>query len=217
MSAKLRQSILWAGFMIGCSFLFSCCSPPKADKANKADKADKAGKTSKATAVLTEQELRRLLLPVKGWDQFDGQGYSSNDWENLVIAAKAIQDSSPNSVERAMWLYQLDGHPTNEFSAFFPPDFDTKLFLLMRVIFDLPDSIRGRIIMYGAWEIGPGIYNSDGSLNQSWPIKWDNSHPKIIYRFAGIEGINGRYNASREFAEFLTNYPMRDLSSFRGD
>jgi hypothetical protein len=167
------------------------------------------------STTLTEKKLQTLADSIVGWSQVGSSNISSTQWSNLVAVAKVIQTSDPKSVERALHLYQLGGEAETNFDDSLRLADDSKLFLLMRVVFVLPESVPEHDFhFFGGWIGSSGLYNSDGSMNQSWPIKWDNAHPKLMAVYGGIQGINARYDASAEYAFFRKKYFIRDLSSF---
>jgi ATP/maltotriose-dependent transcriptional regulator MalT len=98
---------------------------------------------------------------------------------------------------------------------------DTKLYLLMRLVFDLPEAVpasTNQIVVFGYWSgrwlKENGEINSDGTFNRAWPIRWNHGHPNLLAGWVGLEGVNTRYDAAAEFSYCLTNYPMRDLKRF---
>jgi len=165
-------------------------------------------------AHLTVKKLKTLTDSIVSWSEVEPSSMSSTDWSNLVVVAKAIQASEPKSVEKALHLYQLGGEDESNFYASSRSD-DSKLFLLVRVVFILPESVSERDFhFFAGWVGGFGLYNADGSMNQSWPVKWNNGRPKLIAPYGGIQGINARYDASAEYSFFREKYQMRDLSTF---
>ena len=143
-------------------------------------------------APLTEKKLQTLTDSIVSWSEVEPPSMSSRDWSNLVVVAKVIQTSEPKSVERALHLYQLGGEDESNFYRSSRPD-DSKLFLLMRVVFVLPESVPEHDFHFFAGWLGTSsLYNADGSMNQSWPIKWNNGRPKLIAAYAGIQGISMR-------------------------
>lgn len=167
---------------------------------------------------LTEERLERIVAPIKNWPESGPEGYSPEDWNHLISAAQEVQKYNPNSVEKALHSYQLKGCPYGKFqniSSQQQLENDTKLFLLMRVIFRIPESVpKDKFVGFGGWVPSASLVNSDGTMNPSWPVKWDEGHPILIAPYLGLQGIEARYDAAAEFDYCLTNYPMRDLSSF---
>lgn len=91
---------------------------------------------------------------------------------------------------------------------------DSKLFLLMRVVFDLPEQdSSGDNWMVGFWKGEKNEINIDGSVNRAWPIVWNNGSPRLITRLMAASGSG--YSAAGEFLFFKDKYRFRDLSSFK--
>jgi hypothetical protein len=122
----------------------------------------------------------------------------------LVSVAKVIQAANEKSVEKEIARYERQGWDNG------------KLFLLQRVIFDLPESIpQNKTIFFNGW-ITVKMQNPDGTMNQAWPIKWNSGHPILIEGYLGEQDTDDKgYSALEEFRYFRTHYLMRDLSKFQ--
>jgi hypothetical protein len=140
--------------------------------------------------------------------------YRPEHWAALVLAAKAVQDSDPNSVERALAAWQenrAEGLPHTT-------QVETKVYLLMRVVFDLPERAPARDRYgFGGWlhdmptEEPP--VNPDGTVNLAWPVSWRSGDPRLVAGFQGLEGQP--YDAVAEYRYLNARYKPRDLSSFK--
>jgi hypothetical protein len=163
------------------------------------------------------------MQAVEPWPGY-GTNYSSVNWMRLILVAKVIQKEPPKAVEALFYHYQLIGSTNQDFQNFNEEQLqnDTKLFLLMRVIFQLPEALHAdkkSLPIFGGWmgrwPVSNGEINSNGTFSIAWPMKWSNGHPKLIAGWLGLQGIKSRYNAVDEYKYFLQNYPMRDLSLFK--
>ena len=86
---------------------------------------------------------------------------------------------------------------------------ETRLFLLLRVIFDLPHcSHVSKRRTFKGWYNWPEP-DQNYSVNLSWPIKWKQGKPALAAHFVGANGH--RYAAVDEFNFLLQNYPLRRL------
>lgn len=92
---------------------------------------------------------------------------------------------------------------------------DSKLYLLIRVVFYLPEHApkEEKWSYFGHWLRFQTEYNSDGTINQAWPIMWNKGNPCLISGCLGIQGF-GRYSAADEFLYLRNKCLFRDLSSF---
>jgi hypothetical protein len=172
---------------------------------------------------LSQARLKIMLKTVEPWPCLD-TNYPSTNWAQLVAAAKIFQKSSPSTVEQALRQYQMGGATNGEFQRFNDEqlDNDTKLYLLMRVVFDLPETVPAntkQIIVFGYWSgrwlKENGEMNSDGTINLAWPIRWNHGHPELIGGCIGLQGVDTRYDAGAEYQYFRGKYPYRNLSEFK--
>jgi hypothetical protein len=157
-------------------------------------------------------ELQRLLLEVEVWPSGPQvRYYSKHSWLLLINAAKVVQESEPKSVEQTLEDYQSHT-ATNGLDQIKE---DSKLFLLMRVVFDLPEDVsvdtNGFVPVFGGWVTMNEQFGTNGSVNVAWPIRWNNGHPILISGYYGIQGINSTYNARKEYMYFMSKYRMRHL------
>jgi hypothetical protein len=176
---------------------------------------------SASRASVNERQLETLLRTVAPWPGTD-TNYSKQDWMSLIKIAKIIQSTPPVEVESALSKYQLKDSDNGNFQEFNHKQLleDGKLFLLMRLIFDLPNSIhiekKAHIVVFGGWtgrwRQPNGMMNPDGTVNLSWPILWQTGHPELVSGYIGCSGMNARCDAMSEYRYLINNYKMRDLS-----
>jgi len=167
---------------------------------------------------LKEQRLEELLAPIEQWPSGMTTNYSRSGWERLVSAAKVIQTSNPNSVEKSLLRCQWKGCANGNFQLANErqAENDRKLLLLIRVVFDVSEAVPAHELHeFAGWIPTKSLFNPDGTANQAWPIKWNRGYPTLVSGFIGIQGIDARYNAAKEFHYFQSRYPLRDLSSFQ--
>jgi hypothetical protein len=180
MSSALRTPCLT--IMVLCVVLSSCQVSPRPRQGD--------------YSFFDEACLEALLTPVASWESAD---YSYDDWLRLASVAKIVQQSTPNSVEKALHRFQL-GNSLHS---------DAKLLLLMRVAFDLPEfpGKNNPNIMY-FWATPPA------SEIPSWPVHWINGFPSLVSGPPKFRQISPRYDAGKEYQYFRRRYPFRDLSQF---
>ena len=163
-------------------------------------------------APLNKYALEKALAEIDPWPNWS-TNYSRTNWIRLVAMAKVLQQSSPEMVEAALSNYQSQRSNLMDESVIRD---DGKLYLLMRVLFDLPESApMGNGARYFAgWISQRTEVNSDGTVNLAWPITWNRGHPELISGCIGLQGINARYQAAAEYDYFYHKYKMRDLSTW---
>ncbi len=128
---------------------------------------------------------------------------SGEEWRLYADAARLVQSSRQEDVERALILF-LD-----EAAGAGGPDHETRLFLLMRVVFDLPDRApAGDRRIFKGWINWPAP-DAGGTISLSWPVTWGGARPSLAARFAGAEGP--RYGALEEYRHLLARYSFRTL------
>ena len=127
--------------------------------------------------------------------------YADTNWSALVSAAKLVQQGAPSVVEDVLRGFQELHYSTAS---------DSKLLLLMRVAFDLPeDRPLGRRVGFGGWV----HLNDSFRTNAAWPILWNSGNPRLVVGFVGLQGR--RYDAAAEYRDFEGRFPKRDLTTFK--
>jgi len=160
---------------------------------------------------LDERHLSVVLHGVPPWPGGATEDYSAANWSQLISVAKVIQQSNHRSVDVALRRYQ------SESSGMEGMNDDTKLYILLRIVFQMPEhaKISGVNPMSYCWAPGPSLDHPDGTFNYAWPITWNNGQPRVVAGFEGYEGPDVRYDASAEFDYLKKHYPFRDLSAFK--
>ena len=145
----------------------------------------------------------RVLAP---WH--NAQDFSEEGWRHYMNAARLVQNSEPEEVELALaqFLDEADG--------FTGVENETRLFLLMRIVFDLPDRTPAdqRRIFKG-WVNWPNL-DAEGNVNLSWPVDWQDGRPVLLAPFEGADGP--RYGAVEEYCYLLAHFPLRDFRTTNG-
>jgi len=128
---------------------------------------------------------------------------SSDDWNRYITAAREVQATATEDVEQALTSFLDRGEE----------DPETALFLLSRVVFDLP--MRAPAAQRRTWKgwINWPEPDEEGMVDLSWPVRWDGSRPTLEANFAGAEGH--RYAAVEEYRDLRERFAPRDLDSAR--
>jgi len=175
---------------------------------------------SKGASIKIEAQLADYFPRIAPWPDGDAPSpYGRENWTNLVALANLLQTNAPKSVEEALYSYQLKGCGSNDFFTMTHDQLldDGKLFLLMKLVFNLPEAQRGQYALFGGWVRPKYAWEINGVHNWSWPVQWDNGNPKLFTGFLGLQGVNARYSAAEEYKFCLKRFPMRDLSVFGTD
>jgi len=164
---------------------------------------------------MDEGRLDTLLASATPWpDGFLTTNYPEASWRYLIRIAKEIQADNHKSVEKALRGFQLRGCTNGDFQLVESEqkENDRKLLLLMRIIFNVPESVNTPEPLFGCFVTMRSDINPDGSFNAAWPMKWNTGHPILVCGFGGLQGHDPRYDAAREYHYFHSTYRFRDLS-----
>lgn len=156
------------------------------------------------TYSATVQTLLASLRSLAPWGT--DPDFVAGDWRNYIEAARLVQKSELADVKRglAAFLDEADGLTgvRNE----------TRVFLLMRVVFDLPDcSPLDQRRIFKGWVNWPEPDDED-SVDLSWPVGWRNGHPFLLAHYEGADGP--RYGAIEEYRDLISRFPFRDLLEY---
>lgn len=161
-----------------------------------------------AQPAYARYQLKRLFRNVEPWPA--STNYTAEGWARLVKAARALQAADPKLAGDAMAAVLRDaaGDPAQL------PQAQGKLLLLLRVAFDLPESVTGeQRLAFTAWTRSPLVTNLDGSVNLAWPLTWNQGNPRLVAGCPGPAG--GDYPVADEYAFMRYHFRTRDLSGFQ--
>ena len=178
--------------------------------------------------TLSSAVLDHFLHDIAPWPG-GKSAYSDENWQALVVAAKFIQNCDSASVESTVREYQ---NRTYIDKAFPPPksgvdyyknigpfearnrrEDDSKLLLLMRVLFDLPEHMKATGIRYFGWE--SFAEHQDGTMDMNWPIRWTEGKPELASGETRLEGVVDVYNVLGEYKYFSERYHFRNLDTIK--
>jgi len=147
---------------------------------------------------LTSSKLAAIMQRVKPWPSSwavaNTNGYTSDDWSNLVSAATFLQRCDPTSIQKT--FVEWEACKIQDLYCDYLTG--TKLYLVTRIIFDLPETNRIQ-----TWD-------------STWPIKWNGGIQPSIE--PGPNSNNGRvYPAATDFNYFRGKYKYRNLSKYRSN
>ncbi len=152
---------------------------------------------------LTVPDLLAVLDALRPWT---GRGdFTDADWRGYVDAARAVQQTEPAVVEAALDAFVAGwaGDTALEYTR------DSKPFLLMRVVFDLPEAavVAARRSFKG-WVNWPAP-DAQGQVSLAWPLTWRGGAPALSASYEGVEG--GPYDAAAEYRFLRATWPFRAL------
>ncbi|HEX8652914.1 MAG TPA: hypothetical protein VF708_19015 [Pyrinomonadaceae bacterium] len=156
-----------------------------------------------ADANVTENQLIEDIEALPPWRT---QGdLSDSEGERYREVARIVQQADPSLVASA--LDQFIARATNEHHDDY--EGESKPFLLMRVVFDLPEQapVEQRRSFKG-WTNWPKP-DASGQVSLAWPIAWRNGKPTLVDFYRGSMGLP--YAASQEYRHMLDHFPFRAL------
>lgn len=155
---------------------------------------------------LTSDQLAALLESLPPWADRD---FSEAEWRRYSAAAEVFMRATPATVETALSAFMQrtppEGYPGYEH--------ESKPFLLMRVLFELPESApAAERRSFKGWTNWPEP-DSQGRVSLSWPVSWPLGRPQLVATYAGSLGVP--YDAVEEYRWFGERYPFRQAGEVR--
>jgi hypothetical protein len=152
---------------------------------------------------MEKEELIKRLHSLAPWQ--NQVEFTADEWERYIELARLVQATDPDTVEAALdeFVRQVSQQPFTEYEG------DSKPFILMRVVFELPERASAdERRSFKGWVNWPDA-DANNQVNLSWPVSWAGGSPKLISTYEGFEGLP--YAAGMEYRHFLQNYPYRKL------
>jgi hypothetical protein len=168
-----------------------------------------------------------LIEKLEGLEPWESGTYSQSGWDRLVALAQLVQRTDPNEVSAALDAFLQRHHQQRE------PWEETKPYLLLRVVFDLPEDAPAAKVRYfdgflthrlnvvaGQRSTNPllmfdqrfSIVAGQRRVNLAWPITWGGGRPRLLA--VAIASIRP-YKAVDEFKYFQSHFSMRNLSRYQ--
>jgi hypothetical protein len=152
---------------------------------------------------MNAQELKELFRYLTPWSE--REDLTKKEWDNYLQVARVVQQSTPQVVESALELFMQEAIQ-EEFKGY---ESESKLFVLMRVLFDLPEAVpENQRQCFKGWINWPKA-DSNGQVSLVWPILWQSARPALLAPYEGSEGLP--YAAVAEYRYFLTHFSYRQL------
>jgi hypothetical protein len=123
----------------------------------------------------------------------------------MIEVATVFQGADSNLVVSAFDQFRRQN--TNNFHDDYLEN--SKAYLLLQVIFDLPEHARGYPSRGAGWLAQHRDVNLDGSVNLDWPLRWSGDKPSLISGYLGYEGLE--YSPSEDYRFLAGQFKMRNL------
>ncbi len=132
--------------------------------------------------------------------------FSSKDWGNYIRVAQRVQSTNPNDVKNSLETFLISQGIHDETIE----EKYTKIFLLLRVIFELPENApEENLRSFVGWNNWSEAVIGEKRVNLSWPISWAKEKPMLTSGFLGSQGVP--YFAVDEYEYLLRTFPYRKL------
>ena len=115
---------------------------------------------------MTNEDLAAMFGSLRPWSR--SSDFRDQDWENYVRVARRVQQTDSQVVEAALDSFvKAEANDTvTDYTS------ESKPFLLMRVVFDLPESAPvGEQMAAQRMDNWPKP-DEDGRVSLAWPISW---------------------------------------------
>jgi hypothetical protein len=156
---------------------------------------------------LDHHEFAERLEALKPWG---GADYTKDGWDRLVSLGMLVQRMDPNEVSSAIHEFLTTVHNPSE-TGFVGQN--TKLLLLLRIVFDLPERFPAERRFFGEGFLTvPFEWKAPRRVSVSWPIAWNLGRPQLLAICLGKCG--SPYDAAAEYRYFHSRYRLRDLSVY---
>ena len=168
------------------------------------------------------REMAWLVQMTSGWPT--DRMLTDKEWDRSIRIAGVLQQVAPKDLEAVLILY-LCNTPLGSLDYFeYEAEFRSRPFMLLRVMFDLPDSaeaLRDARRETGLPSWIPPFTSVNPRERENWslsaPIRWSDSGPTLwawrsIKHEPGSGDINLRhYQPHLEYRYFQSHFPFRDL------
>ena len=152
---------------------------------------------------MTEEELVNQLRALPPWRA--ESDFTDEDWSKYIALAQRLQSVDSGVVEAGVgeFVRQSLQEPYQGY------DSQSKPFLLMRVLFDIPERApAANHFSFKGWTNWPAP-DANNQVNLSWPVSWQTGKPQLLDRYDGSMGRP--YAAADEYRYLLQTFPYRKL------
>jgi hypothetical protein len=156
--------------------------------------------------AFAKYSLKRAINKMEPWTA--STNYSTAGWKQLVAAAKKFQASTPDLANAAVSdLLESNANKPGLATV------QAKTFLLLRMVFELPENSPGQPVTTANYFRGYTDMNPDGTFNLAWPISLSAGPPRLV---SGCEGsAGGNYSPQKEFNYLRFKFKYRDVTKIQ--
>ena len=154
------------------------------------------------TSANDASELVAALRSLAPWSD---RNFSPSEWAQYQRVAALFTKASPDVVKTALSQFVLEAMAADDHGD----EDESKPFILMRVLFDLPDRAdAAELKSFKGWTNWPGP-DAASKVNLGWPVRWSAGKPRLEATYEGSMGLP--YAAAEEYDWLLQHRSFRDL------
>ncbi|MBI3586726.1 MAG: hypothetical protein HY088_06320 [Ignavibacteriales bacterium] len=178
---------------------WNCCDSPHSHTCRTTPETSGLNIPEEESGTMANNDsLAQLIEAIPLWTK----GYSDTETKQLISSSKAIAKYSLDDIRRGVASF-FKTHKSDKKAI----DNLSKVYLLLRVIFDVPQSIeRKQAKVFGGWD-HPSIEERAEVFNLLWPLELKDSKIQVKGTFSGYHGII--YDAVGEFDFFKAKFKTR--------
>jgi hypothetical protein len=201
---------MYKPLMIGMFCMLNGCSDRMQESGSNTSMPSSKQQRDDGNAIDNEQwpDNESLAMKIGHLRPWSGDGIMSpSDWRSYITVARQLQNESLDGAKAVITEYEALAEERGDSMI----NVESRLFLLLRVVFDLPEQApeSNRRLFIG-WTNWPEVDRS-GNVNMAWPVKWTNGVPSLMAKCHGRLGPP--YDAIGEFSHFHRYYRLRKLAN----
>lgn len=152
---------------------------------------------------MSEDELVDQINALPAWKS--SGDFSEEEWACYLEVGRRLQEQPAEVIERALDRV-VNAADTDSPAG---DESQSKAFLLLRLVFDLPQ--RARVEerrSFKGWINWPKS-DAEGFVSLAWPVAWVNGRPSLCAPYGGSMGLP--YDASGEYRYLRGKYQLKEL------
>jgi hypothetical protein len=149
-------------------------------------------------------KIALIINKLTPWSSY--RDFSRREWNLYVESARKVQESETFVVEEVFEKF-IRNNINKNFDGY---DYDSCLFILLRIVFDLPEiAPLDKRKIYKGWTNWPKE-DDKGNVNLKWPVGENEMGYFLMDYYIGSEGKP--YDSVSEYKYFIKNYTFRNLT-----
>jgi hypothetical protein len=160
---------------------------------------------------ITNKDMMAMIHALAAWpESMGGRDLTDSEWREYIDVAALIQQQDSEVVAKVLHDYIVHFETSFDETVDYTLEW-SKVMLLLRVMFALPEEPRPDLPAPGSWAGQVVREGPPSSRSFSFPVHWNGKRPELVAFMAGYNGPP--YEAEREYRDFLKQFRFRDLGS----